>query len=683
MIQDESIIHIHGLFAMTNYQVSELFIKPRGKKEYMKVGDCEESHQFTFIIDLRELMTRFEVNERKMYDFYIKVSVDKNVLTDEELEGLPKSALIKNINKIEKVEYLMRLGEFHQMILKGLKNYVFKNKRGLMYVTQKGNISFAYNKEPNTIKRTLVYKIDSKRNVLRFKGKLFTRNSKLLRGTVLLRGRAQEREIEIPATFHYLKEETEQNYGLNRYQYEVSLRLDKVNNSTILEEDTYDVYLKLTLHDHEKEKIVRVGKPTYQAKYKGIEGYGFNQDQVSVVNPYFTFKKSNLSLEVVNFSRTTFRFLTIVTQWAWLLRKCFRTKDVWLIGERTYKAQDTGYHFFRYIRTNYPKKNAYYVIKQDSPERNNVEKYGNVLYFKSKKHIWNTIISNKIFASHHPNYLYPIRTRKFSNKIQALKVFLQHGVMGTKNMVANYGKQAVGFEVDLFLVSSDFEKQMIINDFGYDEDQVAVTGLSRFDSLLAGDRSLKKQILIIPTWRDWIGDHVNRFLKSEYYHRYNELIHHERLNRLASEYSLEIVFCLHPNMQKFTSFFKNDHVKVINQGEVDVQTLLKESMLMVTDYSSVGFDFSFLEKPVVYYQFDQEKFIGNRPSHLDLEEDLPGEIVNQVDDLLDLIEDYATTSFTMKEKYMLRSEKFLKYKDQQSNERIYELVKHKETARQS
>ena len=55
------------------------------------------------------------------------------------------------------------------------------------------------------------------------------------------------------------------------------------------------------------------------------------------------------------------------------------------------------------------------------------------------------------------------------------------------------------------------------------------------------------------------------------------------------------MFCLHPNMQPYSQRFSPMRLPgVIVQGEVDVQHLLKESAMLVTDYSSVGFDFSFL-----------------------------------------------------------------------------------------
>ena len=214
-------------------------------------------------------------------------------------------------------------------------------------------------------------------------------------------------------------------------------------------------------------------------------------------------------------------------------------------------------------------------------------------------------------------------------------------------MVANYGKGALGFDTDLFVVSSDFEKEMIVNDFGYASKNVFVTGLSRFDTLFMDDVKKKRQILIIPTWHKLGIVSDEDFFESEYYERYEQLINNQKLHKLASELGFKIIFCLHPNMQKFSRYFENSFVKVINQGEVDVQLLIKESALMITDYSSVGFDFSFLNKPVIYYQFDRSRFIGKNPSHLDLDNDLPGEICFEQDQILTLIQDYASNNFEM------------------------------------
>jgi CDP-glycerol glycerophosphotransferase (TagB/SpsB family) len=46
----------------------------------------------------------------------------------------------------------------------------------------------------------------------------------------------------------------------------------------------------------------------------------------------------------------------------------------------------------------------------------------------------------------------------------------------------------------------------------------------------------------------------------------------------------------------------------MSSKDCDIQELLKKSMLMVTDYSSVFFDFVCMKKNVVFYQFDYEQY---------------------------------------------------------------------------
>src|SRR5699024_10967643 len=81
-------------------------------------------------------------------------------------------------------------------------------------------------------------------------------------------------------------------------------------------------------------------------------------------------------------------------------------------------------------------------------------------------------------------------------------------------------------------------------------------------------------------------------------------------------------------------------------------------------------------KPVLYYQFDRQRFIGKRPSHLYLDNELPGEIAFAHEQLIGKLEDYAKSNFEMKEAYKLRSNKFIQYRDQKSSQRIFEHIEH-------
>ena len=160
---------------------------------------------------------------------------------------------------------------------------------------------------------------------------------------------------------------------------------------------------------------------------------------------------------------------------------------------------------------------------------------GHVLEHRSKEHVHAALLADRVARLPPPGLpLSRCARPTIRRAVRAGKVFLQHGVMGTKWMVPNYGKNIPGFETDLFVVSSEREKQYIVGDFGYDPDEVAVTGLSRFDTLLADD---------VPRQAP-AADHADLarlaagprpYADSEYHDRWSQLLHDPRLRRLAQE----------------------------------------------------------------------------------------------------------------------------------------------------
>src|SRR5699024_6974811 len=219
-----------------------------------------------------------------------------------------------------------------------------------------------------------------------------------------LKGR--ENGLELSANtvyFHHKKEETTKKYGLNRYSYKANINLVNFNQRDILPEDIYDLYFELEQHDYLEKRLVRLGRPTYTARIFLKDYLILSDREVMVINPYYTFKQKNLSLEIYNYPLETFEYLKKMMRFPLYHRLKHKKEDIWLVGERTYKAQDTGYSFFKYMRTEHPEKNVYYVIDKNSPERANVEKYGNVLDYQSIDHVFHTLIARKVISSHHPD----------------------------------------------------------------------------------------------------------------------------------------------------------------------------------------------------------------------------------------------------------------------------------------
>ena len=68
--------------------------------------------------------------------------------------------------------------------------------------------------------------------------------------------------------------------------------------------------------------------------------------------------------------------------------------------------------------------------------------------------------------------------------------------------------------------------------------------------------------------------------------------------------------CLHDKMIPYKDKFitTNSRIKIVDKTEKSIQELLRECKYLITDYSSVAFDFAYMKKPLQYFQFDYEEF---------------------------------------------------------------------------
>ncbi|RXK18802.1 CDP-glycerol glycerophosphotransferase family protein [Macrococcus sp. DPC7161] len=476
----------------------------------------------------------------------------------------------------------------------------------------------------------------------------------------------RESGLGVKWPLNIFKTEQLRSQTYNAYYFKITEEdhIEEIFQLNLNDGDTLDMYIEIYLNTLKTPIKIKIGNPRILVErfLKGKLRFDRN-DGIYYLMPYFTLKGRNLSFKIAKLSHESDASYEAFSQ------SMMSTKELWVVGERHYKAQDNGFHFFKYMRLNHPEIDTYYIIDFDSIEYKNVKPYGNVVDYRSPKHFEIMAKATKIFTTHHPELIYPMNDREYIKEIKAQKIFLQHGVLGTKNLTQINGNQLNDFNVDMFLVSSEREKQIVQRDLKFSPQQIKVTGLSRFDELFK-TCEIKNQILIIPTWRDWLTN-IEQFLISDYFLNYSQLLNRDEIKTIAQS-GTEVIFCLHPNMQNFLKFFDvPNYITTISQGEVDVQRLIKESKLMITDYSSVGFDFSFLYKPVIYYQFDKKQFIGKNPSHLDIERELPGYIVNNEQELINklksLLDDNCQISETVKHKI----DRFVKYRDMNNSERIY------------
>ena len=361
-----------------------------------------------------------------------------------------------------------------------------------------------------------------------------------------------------------------------------------------------------------------------------------------------------------------------------IARMKYGEKEIWLVCERGTDARDNGYHMFRYLRTAHPEIEAWYVITRDSPDLKKIAGLGNIAFRGSLNH-WLLYIRAKIILTAFEPYFCPSGSYRFAQVMKKKNrqkiVFLQHGIMNTDTPF--FYQERMKF--DLFICGAKPEYDFVSSHFHYTHGEVRYTGLARFDAL--HDFTAKRQILIMPTYRKWLWEkNEQEVAQSEYVERWNHLLGNPALAEIAEKYHVEIIFYPHQMMQRFVRLFSSPspHIIVADWHQYDVQPLLKESALLVTDFSSIHFDFAYMKKPVIYYQFDEEKFFSdhNARGFLDYRTMGFGERIEKEEELISRIAECAEKEFQLQPVFEQRINNFFPLHNARNCERIYqEIVK--------
>lgn len=370
----------------------------------------------------------------------------------------------------------------------------------------------------------------------------------------------------------------------------------------------------------------------------------------------------------------------------YLLLPVLKKRNIWLVYEKySQSAQDNSYYFFKYCMEKLPpakRKHIYYVIDPASPDYKYVEKYGrNLISFLSLKHqiyllgcrlLISSDTKAHAYAWHSPDSVYRNMLRRNEN------VFLQHGVIAFK--CCHQGLRKKSFNAsNLFVVSSDVEKQIILDYFGYEEKEILVTGLARWDVLTDKSEGEKPQIVLMPTWRTWLEEvSKEEFMESDYYKNYMALLHDRLLIDTLEKYDITMYFYIHPKFREYMENFSSggDRIKLVPFGSIPLNELMMKCSMMITDYSSAVWDVYYQGKPVLFYLFDIDMYNEVQGSYIDMETEAFGDTTRSPKQLSALIAEYAENGFKEKEKYAAKRSRLIKYIDDRNSERTYkEIIK--------
>ena len=348
----------------------------------------------------------------------------------------------------------------------------------------------------------------------------------------------------------------------------------------------------------------------------------------------------------------------------------FSGERPWVLYERGSDARDNAYFFYCYLKRQYPNRKVYFIIDKNSPDYHKVK--ADAVHFGSLKNYWVIATAEKIISTH-CYFGLPYMNQKLFRffKLNRRFYFLQHGV--TKDDIPHFRYDQTG--VQLFVCGAKPEYDYIRESFGYPAGAVRYTGFARYDTL--HDFKTKHQILIMPTWRRYITSE-KELTASEYCRQWNQILQDRQLIEYLEKNDLTAVFYPHFEVQAYLHQFHAASARIIvaDFAHFDVQTLLKESLLLITDYSSVSFDFAYMRKPVVYFQFDQNDFYAKHYSqgYFSYPQMGFGPVTDNKRDMVQAVVQSAEAGFTPTDEYLKRMESCFPLYDQKNCERIYEAI---------
>lgn len=359
-------------------------------------------------------------------------------------------------------------------------------------------------------------------------------------------------------------------------------------------------------------------------------------------------------------------------------------KPFWLICDYGNEARDNGYYFYKYMIQKQPEQKVIYAINKKSPDYQKVCSLGDTVQYGSLMH-WILYLAAEINISSQkggkPNAAICYVLEVY-NILRNKRAFLQHGIIKDNLPYVHY-KNA---RFSMFTVSTQKEFDYVNNHFGYPEGIVKKVGLCRFDELY--DESDDSTILVMPTWRQWISngasktkaiEDISSFENTEYYKAWYSLLNSEQLNALLKQHNKKLVFYPHRNMQQYINYFdgiKSENIEIACWPDYDVHDLLKKASLLITDYSSVAMDFAYLNKPIIYYQFDYNRFRENHmeEGYFSYENHGFGPICDTEDKVIASIEKNINSNFKIDELYLERINDFFDMRDKNNCERTYKEI---------
>lgn len=121
-----------------------------------------------------------------------------------------------------------------------------------------------------------------------------------------------------------------------------------------------------------------------------------------------------------------------------------------------------------------------------------------------------------------------------------------------------------------------------------------------------------KRLLYMPTWREWLAGFDARELReTEYAQAIVSFLRSSKLDALLQEHDAELQFLPHPKSKDLISLLDGTGPRItpLDQDKIEFAEVVQRSDAVITDYSSILWDFLQSHKPALLFQFDLDRYL--------------------------------------------------------------------------
>jgi glycosyltransferase involved in cell wall biosynthesis len=372
-----------------------------------------------------------------------------------------------------------------------------------------------------------------------------------------------------------------------------------------------------------------------------------------------------------------------------------RYRRAWVLMDRIHNAGDSGEILFKHLREHHANINAWFVLEKGTAawQRLRSEGYadrlvahGSMAWRLLMANAWHLISSHADEAITHPPAIVEFTRPRWKF------TFLNHGVI--KDDLSGWLNHK---PIETFVTSTTQEYESIAGDSAYvfSSREVKLTGMPRFDRLrtvgLRFGPDRRDLLLVSPTWRKGLMSRPRPGTQrrtmdaavistSEFMRCWRAFVEDDRLRTEADRHGVRIAFLPHPNLQPvLTELGLPPHVELLSYDRGDVQEYFARARLLVTDFSSVAFNQAYLERPVVYYQFDEDEVLGGahvgRAGYFDYRSEGFGPVTTTTPDAVSAAVDALDHGPVPMEPYLSRMADSFPQRDGQCSERVFRAIR--------